>query len=262
MPTRSVRRSASSPISLLELSRKNRQQFPLGWSQSSVFHETPTGFDSTMPTTPAYSFQPAWTLRTPRPWRGSLAIRISRGKRSSTISSKIDPHLGMIVTMRTVARLENVLLTIAFWIAVVLGSLALLLTVSGLFSVLSYLVAQRTREIGVRMALGASSRAVIRLMLAADGATGALRIGRRHGARRHARDRVAVDAIRRLHLASRARHRSGRLPHQRADHHRGMCRGGGSPCRSRRTARSDARAATGIDTPLQRGGLILANDSK
>ena len=47
----------------------------------------------------------------------------------------------------------------------VLGSLALLLTVSGLFSVLSYLVEQRTREVGVRMALGASSHNVTRLIL-------------------------------------------------------------------------------------------------
>ncbi len=79
---------------------------------------------------------------------------------------RVDPNTGMIVTMRTVARLEKTLLTIAFSIAVVLGSLALLLTVSGLFSVLSYLVAQRTREIGVRMALGASPWVVMRLTLA------------------------------------------------------------------------------------------------
>jgi predicted permease len=79
---------------------------------------------------------------------------------------KVDPNLGLIVTMRTVAKLEETLLTIAFVVAVALGSLALLLTVSGLFGVLSYLVAQRTREIGVRMALGASPRSVMRLMIA------------------------------------------------------------------------------------------------
>jgi len=51
-------------------------------------------------------------------------------------------------------------------VSVILGALALLLTVSGLVSVLSYLVEQRTRKIGVRIALGASSQQVTRLMLA------------------------------------------------------------------------------------------------
>lgn len=80
--------------------------------------------------------------------------------------TKIDPNMDMIVTMRTVARLETYFLQIAFWVSVILGGLALLLTVSGLFSVLSYLVEQRTREIGVRIALGASSQNVTRLILA------------------------------------------------------------------------------------------------
>ena len=80
--------------------------------------------------------------------------------------TRIDPNMGTIITMRTVARLETFFLQIAFAVSLILGGLALLLTVSGLFSVLSFLVEQRTREIGVRMALGASPRAVTRMVLA------------------------------------------------------------------------------------------------
>ena len=80
--------------------------------------------------------------------------------------TRIDPNMGSIITMRTMARLETFLLQTAFSVSLLLGGLALVLTVSGLFSVLSYLVEQRSREIGVRMALGASARMVTRLMLA------------------------------------------------------------------------------------------------
>jgi predicted permease len=79
--------------------------------------------------------------------------------------TRIDPNMGQIMTLRSVARLETFFLQMAFAVSIILGGFALLLTVSGLFSVLSYLVEQRTREIGVRMALGASARAVTRLML-------------------------------------------------------------------------------------------------
>jgi predicted permease len=79
--------------------------------------------------------------------------------------TKIDPNIGTIITMRSVARTETFFLQTAFWVALTLGGLALLLTVSGLFSVLSYLVEQRSWEIGLRMALGASPRSVMQLVL-------------------------------------------------------------------------------------------------
>jgi hypothetical protein len=106
----------------------------------------------------------------PEAARTSLQIRV-RGDadRARRVLAErfdaIDPNLATIGTLRTLATMEAFLLGIPFWLTLVLGALALILTLSGLFSVLSYLVEQRTREIGIRIALGATSRGIGFLVL-------------------------------------------------------------------------------------------------
>jgi predicted permease len=106
------------------------------------------------------------SIESPEPWL--LRMRGNAEQMRQTLLERltaIDPTLINVISLQALARLQTYPLQIAFCVSVVLGGLALVLTVSGVFSVLSYVVEQQAKEIGVRMALGAATKNVVRLIL-------------------------------------------------------------------------------------------------
>jgi predicted permease len=76
-----------------------------------------------------------------------------------------DPQVFEVLPLGDMRTLQLYPLRAAAWIGFVLGLVALGLSVFGLYGVLTYAVSQRTREIGIRMALGATAGAVVGLVM-------------------------------------------------------------------------------------------------
>jgi len=79
----------------------------------------------------------------------------------------IDPQLPVFETQTLDERLEKSLMTrrSPMRLSLVFGVVALFLAAIGIYGVLSYLVTQRTKEIGIRIALGSSAGSVFQLVL-------------------------------------------------------------------------------------------------
>ena len=56
-------------------------------------------------------------------------------------------------------------MTLLFWAFLALAFVVVLLSLTGIYSVLSFTASQRTREVGIRVALGARRSSIVRLVL-------------------------------------------------------------------------------------------------
>jgi predicted permease len=107
------------------------------------------------------------------PTRGmALAVRTSGDPAAATNAvrqalGEIDPEMAFFDVLAMPHRVERSLDTrrTPMLLSVAFGSIALLLASVGLYGVLAYQVSQRTREIGIRIALGSDSLRVVRLVL-------------------------------------------------------------------------------------------------
>jgi putative ABC transport system permease protein len=86
----------------------------------------------------------------------------------SEVVSSVDPNLMVsTATLEQMLRQSEIFFAASFSAAIAgtIGLLGLVLAVMGIYSTVSYLVVLRTREVGIRMALGAKQRDILSLML-------------------------------------------------------------------------------------------------
>ena len=74
-----------------------------------------------------------------------------------------------ILSLDEALALQTYPMMVASWVGLLLSTIALALSVSGLYGVMTYGLSQRTKEIGIRIALGATPLRIVRLVMAESG---------------------------------------------------------------------------------------------
>jgi len=99
------------------------------------------------------------------------SIQDIRQDRLLAVLRNVDPSplAFSILSLDDALALQTYPMVMASWLGLLLSAIALALSVSGLYGVVTYNLSQRTKEIGIRMALGASSRAIMRLVMGQAG---------------------------------------------------------------------------------------------
>jgi predicted permease len=90
---------------------------------------------------------------------------VARRNIDATLAASVPGAVDQILPMDELRAAQLYPFRALYWISSAVGGLALLMTLSGIYGVLSYVVTQRTKEIGIRVALGARPGAVAGLVL-------------------------------------------------------------------------------------------------